>query len=114
MNEMDEIKITETVYKQSVALRGIQNTNKQRRVRLPHLPPNTHTNSTFDIFENTTVTFEWGSLGMCMLRVERLGTAFYGVFPGLLGELTPLTYPRRLDHETRDALAAWSARNNRV
>ena len=77
-------------------------------------PPNTHTNSTFDIFENTTVTFEWSSLGICMLRVERLGTAFYGVFPGLLGELTPLTYPRRLDHETRDALAAWSARNNRV
>lgn len=29
MNEMDEIKITETVYKQSVALRGIQKTNKQ-------------------------------------------------------------------------------------
>ena len=138
MNEMDEIKITETVYKQSVAIRGIQNTNKQRRVRLPHLPPppqqprpqgfslkrekpwgrgcppNTHTNSTFDIFENTTVTFEWSSLGICMLRAERLGTAFYGVFPDLLGELTPLTYPRRLDHETRDALAAWSARNNRV
>ena len=117
MNEMDEIKITETVYKQSVALRGIQKTNKQNRVRLPPPPPpppNTHTNSTFDIFENTTVTFEWSSLGICMLRVERLGTAFYGVFPGLLGELTPLTYPRRLDHETRDALAAWSARNNRV
>ena len=32
MNEMDEIKITETVYKQSVALRGIQKqTNKQTK-----------------------------------------------------------------------------------
>ena len=29
MNEMDETKITETVYKQSVALRGIQKRNKQ-------------------------------------------------------------------------------------
>lgn len=80
------------------------------------LPPytHTHTNSTFDIFENVTVTFQWRSLSICMLRAERLGTAFYGVFSGLLGEFTPLTYPRRLEHETRDALAVWSARNNRV
>ena len=113
---MDEIKRTETVYKQSVALRGIQKTNKQNRVRLPPPPPpiHTHTNSTFDIFENVTVTFQWSSLGICMLRAERLGTAFYGVFLGRLGQFTTVTYPGRLDHETRDALAVWSARNNRV
>ena len=117
MNEMNEIKITETVYKQS----GCSSWNtKHKQTKTgpspppPPPPPNTHTNSTFDIFENTTVTIEWSSLVICMLRAERLGTAFYGVFPGLLGELTPLTYPRRLDHETRDALAAWSARNNKV
>ena len=79
---MDEIKITETVYKQSVALRGIQKTNKQ-------------TNK-------------------AMLRAEHLGTAFDGVFSGLLGQFTTVTYPRRLDHVTRDARAAWSARNNKV
>ena len=46
MNEMDEIKRTETVYKQSVALRGIQKTNKQNRIRLPlPLPPYTHTHT---------------------------------------------------------------------
>ena len=45
MNEMDEIKITETVYKQSVALRGIQKTNKQNRVRLPPPPPPIHTHT---------------------------------------------------------------------
>ena len=118
---MDEIKITETVYKQSVPLRGIQNTNKQTKTGpspppppLPPIPPNTHTNSTFDIFENITVTLEWSSLGICMLRAEHLGTAFYGVFSGLLGQFTTVTYPRRLDHVTREALAAWSARNNRV
>ena len=113
---MDEIKITETVYKQSVALRGIQKTkqtNKQRRVPSPP-PPNRHTNSTFDIFENITVTFEWSSLGICMLRAEHLGTACDGVFSGLLGQFTTVTYPRRLDHVTRDTLAAWSARNNKV
>ena len=38
MNEMDETKITETVYKQSVALRGIQKRNKQRRVPVPSPP----------------------------------------------------------------------------
>ena len=116
---MDEIKITETVYKQSVALRGIQKTNKQNRVRFPPPPhppihTHTHTNSTFDIFENVTVTFQWSSLGICMLRAERLGTAFYGVFLGRLGQFTTVTYPGRLDHETGDALAVWSARNNRV
>ena len=45
MNEMDEIKITETVYKQSVALRGIQKTkqtNKQRRVPPPPPPQQTY------------------------------------------------------------------------
>ena len=113
---MDEIKITETVYKQSVALRGIQKTNKQNRVRPPPPSPHTHThtNSTFDIFENVMVTFQWSSLGICMLRAERLGTAFYGVFLGRLGQFTTVTYPGRLDHETQDALAVWSARNNRV
>ena len=46
MNEMDEIKITETVYKQPVALRGIQKTNKQTKTGpspptspSPPLPP---------------------------------------------------------------------------
>ena len=113
---MDEIKITETVYKQSVALRGIQKTNKQtNKDGSPSPPPpNRHKNSTFDIFENITVTFEWSSLGICMLRAEHLGTAFDGVFSGLLGQFTTVTYPRRLDHVTRDARAAWSARNNKV
>ena len=69
---------------------------------------------TFDIFENITVTLQWSSLGICMLRAERPGRAFYGVFPGLLGQFTTVTYPRRSDYETRDALAVWSARNNRV
>lgn len=117
MNEMDEIKITETVYKQS----GCSSWNpKNKQTKQGPTPPSpsphthTHTNSTFDTCENVTVTFQWRSLSICMLRAERLGTAFYGVFSGLLGEFTPLTYPRRLDHETRDALAVWSARNNRV
>ena len=116
---MDETKITETVYKQSVALRGIQKRNKQTNKDgspspPPPPPPNRHTNSTFDILENITVTFEWSSLGICMLRAEHLGTAFDGVFSGLLGQFTTVTCPRRLDHVTRDALAAWSARNNKV
>lgn len=114
---MDGIKITETVCKQSDCS-SWNPKNKQRSVRLPHLPlpppPNTHTNSTFDIFENVTVTFEWSSLGICMLRAEHLGTALYSVFLGRLGQFTTVTYPGRLDHETGDALAVWSARNNRV
>ena len=117
MNEMDEIKITETVYKQS----GCSSWNpKNKQTKQGPTPPSpsphthTHTNSTFDIFENVTVTFQWSSLGICMLRAERLGTAFYGVFLGLLGQFTTVTYLRRLDHVTRGALAAWSARHNRV
>ena len=44
MNEMDEIKITETVYKQSVALRGIQETNKQtNKDGSPPPPPHQQT-----------------------------------------------------------------------
>ena len=121
---MDGIKITETVCKQSGCSSWNpknKQTNKGQSVSPTSPPPpspppplNTHTNSTFDIFENVTVTFEWSSLGICMLRAEHLGTAFYGVFPGRLRQFTMVTYPGRLDHVTRDALAVWSARNNRV
>ena len=38
----------------------------------------------------------------------------HGVFSGLLGQFTSVTYPRNLEHVTRDAQAAWSARSNKV
>ena len=67
MNEMDGIKITETVYKQS-GCSSWNPKNKQTKTGpsppQPPPPSNTHTNNTFDIFENTTVTFEWSSLGI--------------------------------------------------
>ena len=58
MNEMDEIKITETVYKQSVALRGIQNTNKQTKTgpsppTSPSPPPPTHIQTVHLTFSKT-------------------------------------------------------------
>ena len=43
---------------------------------------------------------------ICQINLAKF---LYGVFPGPLGQFSSVTYPRRLDHVTRKALAA---RNN--
>ena len=81
MNEINEIKITETVDKQS-GCSSWNPKNKQTNKNGSDSPhTHTHTNSTLDISENITVKFEWSSPGICMLRVlPSPGTALSQAF----------------------------------